>query len=120
MKIESYEDALKVLNKVHEAWVDNAPRHIKAQYKLETICEALNIGNTGKDRIYFPFWWDKKSFLRGDADYGVYDYLGCVYSLVRFSGTNASIGSRLYSFDKETAIYFGSKPFIKLWQEYLL
>ena len=120
MKIKSYEGALKVLNKVHEAWVDNAPRHIKAQYKLETICEALNIGNTGKDRIYFPFWWDKKSFLRGDADYGVYDYLGCVYSGIRFSGEYMNISYRLYSFDKETAIYFGSKPFIKLWQEYLL
>ena len=120
MKIKSYEDALKVLNKMHEAWVDNAPRHIKAQYKLETICEALNIGNTGKDRIYSPFWWDKKSLLRGDAAYGAYDGIGFVSSSILFSGEYMNISYRLYSFDKETALYFGSEPFIKLWQEYLL
>ena len=120
MKIKSYEDALKVLNKVHEAWVDNAPRHIKAQYKLETICEALNIGYTEKDRIYFPFWWDKKSLLGGYAYSGATDGLDCAYSSIRFSDTYASFGSRLCSFDEETALYFGSKPFIKLWQEYLL
>lgn len=120
MKIESYEDALKVLNKVHEAWVDSAPRHIKAQYKLETICEALNIGKTEKDIIYFPFWCDKKSLLGGGATYGADNGLGCEGSYIRFSGASASLGSRLCSFDKETAIYFGSKTFIKLWQDYLL
>lgn len=120
MKIKSYEDALKVLNKMHEAWVDNAPRHIKAQYKLETICEALNIGNTGKDRTYFPFWWNKKSLMGGAASYGASDGLGCVDSYIRFSGASADVGSRLCSFNEETAIYLGSKPFIKLWQEYLL
>ena len=95
MKIESYEDALKVLNKVHEAWVDSAPRHIKAQYKLETICEALNIGNTEKHRIYFPFWCDKKSLLGGDATYGAYDGLGCVESDFRFSSAYTAVCSRL-------------------------
>lgn len=115
MKIKNYEGALKVLNKVHEAWVDSAPRHIKAQYKLETICEALNIGHK-KNRIYFPFWWDKKSLLGGGAS----DGLGCVSAYGVPSGANANVGSRLCSFDIETALYFGSEPFIKLWQEYLL
>ena len=120
MKIKSYEDALKVLNKMHEAWVDNAPRHIKAQYKLETICEALNIGNTGKDRTYFPFWWDKKSLMGGGAYNGSTDGFASVRSAIRFSAPNAAVSSRLCSFNEETAIYFGSEPFIKLWQEYLL
>ena len=119
-KVASYEDALGVLGLKSPKWMDNAPRHIKAQYKLETICEALNIGHTGKDRIYFPFWWDKKSLLGGSAYYGAHVGLGYVNSDVRFSDAHTNIGSRLCSFDEETAIYFGSKPFIKLWQEYLL
>lgn len=119
-EIKSYEDALKVLNKENEAWVDNAPKHIKAQYKLETICEALNIGHTGKNRIYFPFWWNKRSLLGGSAADGAEGGLGCVDSYVRFSGADAYVGSRLCCFDKETAIYLGSKLFAKLWQDYLL
>lgn len=118
--INSYEDALKALGREHEAWVDNAPKHIRALYKLETICKALNVGHAKGGCIYFPYWWNRKELLGDIVHYGAYDGLGCVSSNFRFSGANTYIGSRLCSFNRETALYLGSETFIKLWQDYLL
>ena len=110
-KVASYEDALGVLGLKSPKWMDNAPSNVVAYHKLCTICDALNMECEPEERNYIPWWYT------GDLQAGG---LGYVYSAVRFSDTLARLGSRLCSFDRATALYFGSEPFIKLWQEYLL
>ena len=110
-KVASYEDALGVLGLKSPKWMDDAPSNVVAYHKLCTICDALNMGCDLEDRKFIPWWY---------TSHGAADGLGCVLSDIRFSGTGASSGSRLCSFDRETALYFGSEPFIKLWKEYLL
>ena len=110
-KVASYEDALEVLGFKSPKWMDNAPSNVVAYHKLCTICDALNIECELEDRKYIPWWYT------GDLQAGG---LGYVSSDIHFSDTASSIGSRLCSFDRATALYFGSEPFIKLWQEYLL
>lgn len=110
-KVASYEDALKVLGLKSPKWMDNAPSNVVAYHKLCTICDALNIGHELEDREHVPWWYT------GDLQAGG---LGCVYSDIHFSVASTHVGFRLCSFDRETALYFGSEPFIKLWQEYLL
>ena len=109
-KVASYEDALGVLGLKSPKWMDDAPSNVVAYHKLCTICDALNMGCDLEDRKFIPWWY---------TGVGAADGLGCVYSDIGFSDA-PNIGSRLCSFDRETALYFGSKPFIKLWQEYLL
>ena len=110
-RIASYEDALEVLGLKSPKWMDNAPSNVVAYHKLCTICDALNMECEPEERDYIPWWYT------GDLQA---DCLGCVRSDLRFSGAGTTIGSRLCSFDRETALYFGSEPFIKLWKEYLL
>ena len=110
-KVASYEDALGVLGLKSPKWMDDAPSNVVAYHKLCTICDALNMGHELEDREHVPWWY---------TSHGAADGLGCVYSNVRFSGTRTAVCSRLCSFDRETALYFGSEPFIKLWKEYLL
>ena len=110
-KVASYEDALKVLGLKSPKWMDNAPSNVVAYHKLCTICDALNIGYELEERIYIPWWY---------TSHGSNDGFASVYSNFRFSDTLTAVCSRLCSFDRATALYFGSEPFIKLWQEYLL
>lgn len=110
-KVASYEDALKVLGLKSPKWMDNAPSNVVAYHKLCTICDALNMGCDLEDRKFIPWWY---------TSHGAVDGLGCVYSSIHFSVASTHVGSRLCSFDRETALYFGSEPFIKLWKEYLL
>ena len=110
-KVASYEDALGVLGLKSPKWMDDAPSNVVAYHKLCTICDALNMGCDLEDRKFIPWWY---------TSHGAADGLGCEHSLVRFSDSAATVGSRLCSFDRETALYFGSEPFIKLWKEYLL
>ena len=110
-KVASYEDALKVLGLKSPKWMDNAPSNVVAYHKLCTICDALNIGYELEERKYIPWWYT------GDLQSGVFGYVSSDFVP---STAVAYIGSRLCSFDRATALYFGSEPFIKLWQEYLL
>ena len=110
-KVASYEDALEVLGLKSPKWMDDAPSNVVAYHKLCTICDALNMGCDLEDRKFIPWWYT------GDLQAGG---LGCVTANIHFSGTDTNVGSRLCSFDRETALYFGSEPFIKLWKEYLL
>ena len=109
-RIASYEDALEVLGEKCPEWMKEAPVNVVAYHKLVTICEALNLGHENKDRIWFP-WWFSGDLPAGVAARG--SNLGLAYA-------GSGVGFRLCSFDHDTALYFGSKPFIKLWQEYLL
>ena len=110
-KVASYEDALGVLGLKSPKWMDDAPSNVVAYHKLCTICDALNMECDLEDRKFIPWWY---------TSHGAIDGLGCVNSDVRFSDSISDVGSRLCSFDRETALYFGSEPFIKLWKEYLL
>lgn len=110
-KVASYEDALGVLGLKSPKWMDDAPSNVVAYHKLCTICDALNMGCDLEDRKFIPWWY---------TSHGAADGLGYVTSSIRFSDANTDVGSRLCSFDRETALYFGSEPFIKLWKEYLL
>ena len=110
-KVASYEDALEVLGLKSPKWMDDAPSNVVAYHKLCTICDALNMGCDLEDRKFIPWWY---------TSHGAVDGLGCVIPSVRFSDSISDVGSRLCSFDRETALYFGSEPFIKLWKEYLL
>ena len=110
-KVASYEDALKVLGLKSPKWMDDAPGNVVAYHKLCTICDALNIGYELEERKFIPWWYTGDLQAAG---------LAYVDSYIPFSDTNTYFGSRLCSFDRATALYFGSEPFIKLWQEYLL
>ena len=110
-KVASYEDALEVLGLKSPKWMDDAPGNVVAYHKLCTICDALNIGYELEERKFIPWWYTGDLQAAG---------LGYVYSFLRFAGASTYFGSRLCSFDRETALYFGSELFIKLWQEYLL
>ena len=109
-KVASYEDALELLGEKCPEWMKEAPVNVVAYHKLCTICEALNMGHEMKDRIWFPWW------LSGDLQAGV----AARFSPYDLEPANSDIGFRLCSFDRDTALYFGSEPFVKLWQEYLL
>lgn len=109
-KINSYEDALNALKKERPTYLDEMPKNEQGYHKLCTICEALNMGHEMKDRIWFPWW------LSGDLQAGV----AARFSPYDLEPANSDIGFRLCSFDRDTALYFGSEPFVKLWQEYLL
>ena len=109
-KVASYEDALGVLGLKSPKWMDDAPSNVVAYHKLCTICDALNMGHEMKDRIWFPWW------LRGDLHAG----LSARDSFVALASAVSDTGFRLCSFDEHTALYFGSEPFVRLWQEYLL
>ena len=109
-KVASYEDALEVLGLKSPKWMDNAPSNVVAYHKLCTICDALNMGHELEDREHVPWWYMddlRAGFAARSSDFGLTD-------------AYPTVGSRLCSFDRDTAIYFGSEPFIKLWQEYLL
>ena len=109
-KVASYEDALEVLGLKSPKWMDDAPGNVVAYHKLCTICDALNIGYELEERKFIP-WWHTGNLQAGVAA-RVLDFdLALVHSY---------IGVQLCSFDIETAFYFGSEIFIKLWQEYLL
>ena len=110
-KVASYEDALGVLGLKSPKWMDDAPGNVVAYHKLCTICDALNMGCDLEDRKFIPWWY---------TSHGASDGLGCGLSNLRFSVASTHVGSRLCSFDRETALYFGSELFIKLWKEYLL
>ena len=110
-KVASYEDALGVLGLKSPKWMDNAPSNVVAYHKLCTICDALNMECEPEERNYIPWWYT------GDLQAGG---LGCVTSNIRISDASAAFGSRLCSFDRATALYLGSEPFVKLCQEYLL
>ena len=108
--IKSYEEALNVLGKGRPSYLDEMPKNEQGYHKLCTICEALNLGHEMKDRIWFPWW------LRGDLHAG----LSARDSFVALASAVSDTGFRLCSFDEHTALYFGSEPFVRLWQEYLL
>lgn len=109
-RIKNYEEALSILGKEAPVYINDMPKNEQAYHKLCTICEALNLGYEEDDRIYYP-WWYLSDLLAGVAARG---------SNVDLAAANSSSGFRLCSFDHDTALYFGSAPFIKLWQEYLL
>ena len=110
--IKSYEEALNVLGKGKPTYLDEMPKNEQAYHKLCTICEALNVEHENKARVWFP-WWFKDDLQAGVAarrsDVGLADEYAFFL-----------VGFRLCSFDEKTALYFGSDPFLKLWQEYLL
>lgn len=108
--IKSYEEALNMLGKEKPSYLDDMPKNEQAYHKLCTICEALNLGHENKDRRYYP-WWFMKDLRAGIASHGSGSSPSCMVSMVGF---------RICSFDIDTALYFGSDPFIKLWQDYLL
>ena len=109
-KVASYEDALGVLGLKSPKWMDDAPSNVVAYHKLCTICDALNMGCDLEDRKFLPWWY------MGDLRAGITarDSNGVLADAVLDSGF------RLCSFDEHTALYFGSEPFVRLWQEYLL
>jgi len=108
--VKSYEDALTLLGKSAPSYLNEMPANEQAYHKLCIICEALNVGHEKKDRIYYPWWW-KEDLKAGVA---------ARYSYIVFARAPAFSGFRLCCFDRVTALYFGSKPFVKLWQDYLL
>lgn len=111
-KIKSYEEALNVLGIEKPAYLDDMPKNEQAYHKLCTISEALNWGHKKEDMIWFP-WWFKNDLQDGfearHLDVGL-----------AFKYAFSPVGFRLCSFDENTALYFGSEPFIKLWQDHLL
>ena len=102
-KIKSYEEALNVLGKERPAYLDDMPKNEQAYHKLCVICEALNLGHEKKDRIFYP-WWFKSDLLAGVS--------ACNTNYVLVISISCG-GFRLCSFDRKTALYFGSKPFVK-------
>jgi len=109
-RVTNYEDALMVLQKKEPTYLKDMPKHVQAYYKLCTICEALNLGHTKEERVYYS-WWYTKELHAGVAARA---------SVGGLAFASASSGFRLCSFDKATALYLGSERFIKLWKEYLL
>jgi hypothetical protein len=109
-KVKSYEKALTLLGKDEPRYLDNMPKNVQAYYKLCTISEALNIGHTREERIYFP-WWNNIKDLNACTE------ARFSYDLIFM---NSSIRFWLGSFNKETALYLGSQTFIEIWKEYLL
>lgn len=108
--ITSYENALIKLDRIPPKYLNNMPVNEQAYHKLCTIAEVLNIGHTKEDRIYYPWWW-KEDLKAGVAARD---------SVIDLADAYAYSGFRLCCFDRVTALYFGSKPFVKLWQDYLL
>ena len=109
-RIASYEDALEVLGGTFPEWMEDAPVNVIAYHKLCTICEALNLGHKVSERVCIP-WWSLRDLRAGVVARSSNIGLELAYS---------NFGSRLCSFDRATALYLGSEPFVKLWQEYLL
>ena len=108
-RVASYEDALELLGEKCPEWMKEAPVNVVAYHKLCTICEALNVEHKVSERVYVPWW-----FLT-DLPAGI----AARNSTFGLEGVVSSGGFRLCSFDRYTALYFGSEPFIKLWQDYL-
>ena len=108
--IKSYEEALNVLGKGKPTYLDEMPKNEQGYHKLCTICEALNMGHKVSERIYTP-WWSLIDLQAGLAARG---------SAFGLALARSGCGFQLCSFDRDTALYFGSDPFIKLWQDYLL
>jgi hypothetical protein len=109
-RVTSYEEALMVLQKDESTYLKDMPKNAQAYYKLCTISEALNIGHTREERIYFP-WWNNIKDLNACTE------ARFSYDLIFM---NSSIRFWLGSFDKKTALYLGSEKFIELWKEYLV
>lgn len=108
--IKSYEEALNILGKEKPKHLNDMPKNEQSYHKLCTICDALNLGHKKEERIYYPWW------INEDLHAGV----EARYSAVGWSDADWPFGYRLCNFDRDTAIYLGSEPFVKFWQEYLL
>ena len=109
-RIKNYEEALNMLGKEAPAYINDMPKNEQAYHKLCTICEALNLGHEKDCRRYYPWWY------LGDLR----DRVAARSSSIGLGRAVLTVGSRLCCFDEKTTLYFGSEPFIKLWQEYLL
>jgi len=110
-QIKSYEEALKVLGKEKPAYLDDMPKNEQAYHKLCTIAEVLNLGHEDRERWFYPWWYE--GGLRDSEEC----YCNPIY---KGEWKEYENGFRLCCFDRDTTLYFGSEPFIKLWQEYLL
>jgi hypothetical protein len=108
--ITSYENALIKLDRTSPKYLNEMPKNEQAHHKLCTICEALNIGDTEKERIYYP-WWYTKELQAGVA---------ASHSSKNLAYAYTCSGFRLCCFSIEKALHLGSKYFVELWKDYLL